>query len=158
MPAPGPREGVFAAIAAQLAKVSVEGGYYNNVAKVFRTDLETAQINDGDMPALFVLDTLQGETMQFQDRRTYLSRLPLVIAGVVRVGGTDRALMSEAAHAAINLLVDDARKALTEDETFGGKCKDSLISNVFVFVDTDRNEALFNMSFSVQYYWTRGDL
>lgn len=153
-----PRETVFSAIVSQLEKIRLDNGYQNDVARVWRVDLEPSQIGEVDGPHLFVLETLAGETLEAEDISLYRARLPIIVAGVIKVGGTDLKESSDQAHKKVNWLINDVLKALTEDPTFGGATYDSVIRNCFVFVDTDRQEGLFNINIVAHYLWARANL
>src|SRR3990172_1812595 len=122
---PGPRENLFAAVAAKLESIRQDNGYDNDVGAVFRTDLLFDQINDGEFPALEVLEPLAAESMTPVDSGGYLCRLSMTIAGLVKTGGVD--LRTAERHTAVNSLLNDTISALMQDVRFGGKCKESAL-------------------------------
>lgn len=152
-----PRDTLFAAIVTQLEKIREDGGYAVTVGKVYRgVDVLPEQMNEGDFPALEVLEDIGGERWERFDQQGYLCRWPLVLAGTVRTGGSDMAAAQR--HVDICRLLNAVVRALMEDATFGGTCKESEISNPVVFVDPHRPEAYFNLMLTCIYSFGRADL
>jgi hypothetical protein len=154
-----PRETLFAAIQAQLEKIKIENGYALTVGRVFRgVDILPEQMNEGDFPALEVLEEIGGERWERVDQQGYVCRLPMIIAGTIRSGTTD--LTSVTRHSEINRLLNAVADCLMEDATFGGAggCRESVLSQPVVFVDPQRGEAFFNLTLTCIYIFGRADL
>ncbi len=148
----GPRETMFAAVAAALLAVRVENGYQSDVDAVYRLDVVPDDMPSTVRRALMVLESLSPESWQFLDGGPsggQLCRSTLTIAGVIRQGTTD--LKSSERHTEMNQLLESAVRALMLDPTFGGAVKESRIDSPVAFVDTDKGEALFNMNLHVIY-------
>lgn len=148
----GPREAVFAAIAAKLSGISVENGYQTDLDAVYRLDVLPDEMPSTVRRALCVIESLTPENWQFLDGGAsggqYCS-LPITIAGICRQGTTD--LKSSERHTELNQLIESAARALMQDPAFGGACKESKLSGPIAFVDTDKGEAVFNMTIHVIY-------
>jgi hypothetical protein len=155
----GPRETMFAAIAAKLLDVRIENGYQTDVDAVYRLDVVPDEMPSSVRRALLVLESLTPESWQFLDHGPsggqYCTSV-ITIAGVVRQGTTD--LKSSERHTELNQLIESAAKALMLDPTFGGSVKESKLNSPVGFVDTDKGEALFNMSLHVIYAFNWSDL
>jgi hypothetical protein len=148
----GPRETVFAAIAAALLSVRVENGYQSDVDAVYRLDVVPDEMPTGVRRALLVLESLAPETWQYLDNGPsggQLCKAQITIAGVVRQGTLD--LKSSERHTELNQLIESTARALMLDPTFGGACKESMMSGPVAFVDTDKGEAMFNLTLHVIY-------
>jgi hypothetical protein len=157
--ADSPREALFAAIVAQLEGISLANGYRTDVDKVYRVDVLPDQFAPGEMNVLEVLESLTPERLSYLDSGrsgAYQSRIQIVISGCVKQGTTS--LKSSDRHTAVNNLLSDTLSALMEDPTFGGTCKDSLLSDPLAFVDSERPEALFNMLLTCDYVFGRAEL
>lgn len=155
----GPREKVFAAIAAKLLSVRIENGYQTDVDAVYRVDILPADMPPTVSRALQVLESLNPESWQFLDGGPSGGQLchgTITIAGVVRQGTTD--LSSSERHTELNQLIESAVRALMEDPTFGGACKETRIDSPVGFVDTANGEALFNLVLHVVYAFDWADL
>lgn len=154
-----PREALFAAITAQLETISLENGYSTTVDKVYRVDVLPDQFAAGEKYVLEVLESLTPETLQFLESGPsggYLSKVVIVISGIVKEGTVN--LKGSSRHTAMNEFMSDTISALMEDPTFGGTCKESLISSPIGFVDSERAEALFNMNLTCIYAYGRSEL
>lgn len=140
-----PREALFAAIQTKLESIRIANGYSLDVGRVFRgAEWTSDQINDGDMPALLILETLAGDTLTPHEIAGYEWFLPILIAGIIRYGEAD--LKQSARHTQLNALINATWKALLVDPTFGGTCKDSILQGGPAMVDPERAEGLFNLS------------
>lgn len=153
----GPRETVFAAVAAKLQAITLENGYQTDVDAVYRVDLLADQINA--RRALFVLESLSAEDWKFLDGGAsggQLCTAAITIAGICKQGTTD--LKSSERHTELNQLIESTTRALMQDPTFGGACKQSKLSGPIAFVDADKGEALFNLTLHVIYAFNWSDL
>lgn len=153
----GPREAIFAAVAAKLLNVRIENGYQTDVDAVYRVDLLPDQISASR--ALFVLESLSAENWQFLDGGAsggQYCTAAITIAGICKQGTTD--LKSSERHTELNQLIESTARALMQDPTFGGVCKESKLSGPMGFVDADKGEALFNMTLHVIYAFNWSDL
>lgn len=152
-----PRETLFAAVQAQLESIRIENGYSLNIGRVFRgVDILPEQMNEGAFPALEVLEEIGGEQWKRFDQQAYECLIPIIIAGTIRSGTTD--LASVTRHQEINRLLNATARAVMEDATFGGACKESWLSQPVVFVDPQRGEAYFNVTLTCRYDFGRADL
>lgn len=141
----GPRENLFAAIQTRLESIKISNGYSVSVGRVFRgAEWTSDQIDDSEMPALLVLETLAGDTLTPHEIAGYEWFLPILIAGIIRYGETD--LKKPTRHTQLNALINDTWKALLVDPTFGNTCKDSILQGGPAMVDPERGEGLFNLS------------
>jgi hypothetical protein len=148
----GPRENVFAAVTTALEAITVADGYGIDVDKVYRLDVVPDEMPSTVRVALSVLESLTPEHWEYLDHGAsggQDARLTMVIAGVIKQGTAD--LKSSDRHTQINALVNGTTRALMLDPTFGGACKDSVLSGPIAIVDTDKAEALFNMTLRCHY-------
>lgn len=154
-----PREALFAAIAEQMETIQIANGYTISVDKVYRVDVLPDQFAPGEKYVLEVLESLTPETLQFLENGPsggYMSRIVIVISGVVKEGTVN--LKGSSRHTAMNEFMSDTISALMEDPTFGGTCKESLVSAPMGFVDSERAEAMFNMILTCIYAYSRSEL
>jgi len=77
------------AVAAQLKKIQVVNGYANDVARVFRQDFKVDMLNEGDVPAAFLLPPLNGGRLEAMDAVGYIYRWPLTCGVVMKRTPTD---------------------------------------------------------------------
>jgi hypothetical protein len=148
----GPREAVFAAITSALEGISLASGYQVDVDKVYRVDVVPDEVPSEFRNALMVLESFTPETWDYLDSGAsggQLCRTTITIAGIARQGTTD--LKSSDRHTAVNALIESTAKALMLDPKFGTACKESKLAGPVAFVDTDKGEALFNMTLHVIY-------
>lgn len=152
-----PREAVFAAITSQLESIRIDNGYGVDIDRVYRLD-----VLPDDMVGtrcLSVLESLSPEQWTFLDSGAsggYLGRMMITVAGIVKSGTTD--LKTSTRHTELNYLINATVRALMLDPTFGGACKESKLDGPVGFVDTDKGEALFNITLHVIYAFGWGDL
>jgi len=156
----GPRETLFAAITAQLEEIKIVNDYALDVDKVYRLDVVPDEMPSQVRRALCVLESLTPERPQYLDSGAsggYLCDIKVTIAGIVRHQTAD--LKSSDRHTELNAFIDATRKALMEDRTFGGACKNSeIVSGPVGMVDMDKGEALFNIDLRCFYAFGFGDL
>lgn len=155
----GPRETMFAAITSQLQAIKISNGYQIDIDAVYRVDVVPDEMPSTVRRALAVIESLAPEAWQFLDSGAsggQLCESNIVIAGVVRSGTTD--MKSSNRHTELNALIESTARALMEDPTFGGACKESKLSGPIGYVDTDKGEALFNMTLKVIYAFDWADL
>lgn len=155
----GPREAIFAAVTLALEGIHPSNGYDIAVDKVYRLDVVPDEMPSTVRRALCVLESLSPEQWQYLDAGEsggQDAKLVIVVAGVVRQQTTD--IKSSARHTELNALINATTRALMEDPTFGGVCKDSVLSGPVALVDTDKGEALFNMNLRCHYVFGWGEL
>lgn len=148
----GPREAIFAAVTLALEGITPTNGYDITVDRVYRLDVVPDEMGSTVRRALCVVESLSPEQWQYLDSGAsggQDAKLSIVVAGVVRVNTTD--LKSSTRHTELNALINATTKALMEDPTFGGVCKDSVLSGPVAMVDMDKGEALFNMTLRCHY-------
>jgi len=141
---------ISAGIVAAMARVKQANGYENTVKRIFEIDLVEDQIPDGALPAIFVLEDQEGETWEPGDASMYKARLPYIIGGMINELGSD--VTDPARVRRIRSFEKDVRKALLQDPTFGGACKESVLRKAQRVVDTDRGFASFIIDMTV-FYW-----
>jgi hypothetical protein len=154
-----PREDIFAAVTSALEGITISNGYAVDVDKVYRLDVVPDEMPSTVRRALCVLESLTPEDWSgdLEGCGAIDAKLPIVIAGVVRAQTTD--LKSSDRHTQLNALISATAKALMTDPTFGGACKDSKFTSGPVgLVDTDKGEALFNLTLRCHYIFTCTDL
>lgn len=151
-----PKETWVAAVVLQLEKIRQENGYINDVGAVFRVDILPDQMNPGDFPALFVLDTLGGGVLTADGKENYTYHLPLVIGGIVDIGTSD--IRTRTRSTELNYLINDIWRALLQDATFGATCKDSVLQDGPAFVDVERGHGVYNCQLVGHLKFQRSDL
>lgn len=148
----GPREAVFAAVTTALEGITLADGYGIDVDKVYRLDVVPDEMPSSVRVAVSVLESLTPEQWDFLDsgpQGAQDAHVTITIAGVIRQQTTD--LKSSDRHTQINALINGTTRALMRDPTFGGTCHDSVLSGPVALVDTDKAEALFNMTLRCHY-------
>lgn len=157
---PGPRETALVAVANQMKKIQVVNGYANDVLRVFRQDFRVDQLNEGEVPAVFVLPPLQGGRLQAMDANGYEYRWPLTCGAILKRTPTDQ--KEEQRETDMESLVNDLWRALLEDATFGGTATsgihDSVLSDGPYFFDPDLGVGLYNCTLQVDLVFQRSDL
>lgn len=151
-----PLEALHVAIASQLQTIQVANGYNTDAGlNVYRIDLVEDQLAVVHLPAIVMIEAVRGPAVEMGDQ-FYRERVPFVIGGMISFGATD--LKSPDRASALNYLVNDILKAMTQDPKFAGAAEDSSYKARMLIVDADRGYALCTVTFSVTFSWSRADL
>lgn len=156
----GLRETALVAVTNQLKKIQVVNGYANDVARVFRQDFRAEQLQEGEVPAAFVLPALQGGRLDAKDGVLYEYHWPLTCGWIMKRTPTDT--KDEQRETDMESGVNDLWRALLEDPTFGttlvSGIHDSILQDGAYFVDPDSGVGLYNCTLTVVLEFGRGDL